>query len=383
MKRRKLLIQTLVVLMVSVAVSCQVGPESLKIEGTIEDGNGEMIYLNELKVSGTKTIDSVKISRKGRFEFKVNTTNHKFYILATSPKSFITLQGDSAETISIKANYADFATNYSVTGSESSELIRQLNTNLQSTKFKLDSIAELASRTKDQQQLQEYSDKFQKTIDKQTEFSTQFLTDNPFSLAAVVALYQRYDNGAYVVQDLQKMKTVASALSVMYPESKHSKALLENTLQIMRNEKNNKLSQMIEQFGSNSPDIALPDSDGKEVKLSDLNAKYTLVQFWSAKDKTSRILNPVLVENYKNYKNKGFEIYQVSVDTDRVAWLTAIKMDKLTWTNVGDMKGSFSAVTSYNIQTIPYNYLLDPKGEIIAKNVRGPELANMLHKLLD
>jgi len=103
-----------------------------------------------------------------------------------------------------------------------------------------------------------------------------------------------------------------------------------------------------------------------------------LVHFWSAVESGSRIVNPVLVEIYQKYKNKGFEIYQVSVDKDRTEWLEAIDQDKMVWTQVGDMEGSIQAVMHYNIQSVPFNYLLDKDGNIIAKNLTGPAIDRTL-----
>jgi hypothetical protein len=88
------------------------------------------------------------------------------------------------------------------------------------------------------------------------------------------------------------------------------------------------------------------------------------------------------VELYRKYRSKKFEIYQVSIDENRFEWVDAIDKDKLGWINVGDMKGSILAVNSYNIQKIPFNYLLDPDGKIVAKDIQGPALNKTLGKFL-
>ena len=178
------------------------------------------------------------------------------------------------------------------------------------------------------------------------------------------------------------MRTAASALHSIYPQSDHVKALYENTVQLLKNKKSAEMKKFIQEKGANSPDIVLPDQNGKEIALSSLSGKFVLVQFWAAQDRGSRILNPVLVEAYKKYKNKGFEIYQVSVDTNRIEWVDAIDKDKLTWINVGDMEGSVHAVNVYNIKQIPYNYLLNKEGVIVAKNLQGPALNKVLAKFL-
>jgi hypothetical protein len=93
-------------------------------------------------------------------------------------------------------------------------------------------------------------------------------------------------------------------------------------------------------------------------------------------------MNPVLVEAYRNYKNKGFEIYQVSLDKNRIEWVDAIDKDELDWINVGDMEGSVLATRYYNIQAIPYNYLLDSEGRILAQDLKGPALDRALSTIL-
>jgi peroxiredoxin len=150
----------------------------------------------------------------------------------------------------------------------------------------------------------------------------------------------------------------------------------------MQEERNARLSRFIQQEGQNSPDIVLPDPDGKKIALSSLRGKYVLLHFWDSADRGSRIMNPVLVELYKKYHSKGFEIYQVSVDNNRYDWISAIDEDGLDWINVGDMEGSNIAVNTYNVTEIPFNYLLNKDGVIIGKNMAGSALDKMLGQTL-
>jgi peroxiredoxin len=150
----------------------------------------------------------------------------------------------------------------------------------------------------------------------------------------------------------------------------------------MTQEKNNKLQQFIEQNGVNSPDISLPNANGREISISSLSNKVILIQFWSAQNRDSRIQNEALVDLYSKYKSRGLEIYQVSVDTDRAAWLNAIEQDRLSWINVGDMKGSILAANTYNIQTIPSNYILDKDKRVVYKNLQGPDLDRAIGELI-
>ena len=218
-------------------------------------------------------------------------------------------------------------------------------------------------------------------ISEHSYFVTSFVKRNPFSLASVYALYQKWDDNNFVINDLQVIKTAASALFSVYPKNEQVIALYNNTLQFIKEERDKRLTNVIKNNAVNSPNIVLPDADGHVRDLWSLHGKYVLLHFWSAKDRASRIVNPVLSELYHKFKNRGFEIFMVSVDNDRAAWMEAIANDNLNCINVGDMKGSFQAASNYNIQELPFNYLMDKEGVIIGRNLKGPALNQALSQI--
>lgn len=361
-------------------------PRKSEISGVISNAAERTIYLEELMVASLRPVDSVKINRNGEFSFQHHVSIPTFFLLKLSENNFITLLVDSAEVVKIKADALYFAREYMVEGSPGSILVQQLNDKLNTTKQRLDSITSLyslyANRT-DYPLLKQQLDKaYENIVEDQINYSTSFVSEHPFSMASVLALYQKFDNENYVVRDIQALRIAASALNSFYPQSDHVKALYQNTLQLIARERNENLRRFIDETGTNSPEILLPDQNGKEIALSSLRGKYVLLHFWSALDQNSRIINPVLVEAYQKYRNKGFEIYQVSLDKDRQPWINAIQNDKLTWINVGDMQGSIQAVMHYNIQAVPFNYLLDKDGVVIARNLTGPALDRTLSNLL-
>jgi len=266
-------------------------------------------------------------------------------------------------------------------------LVKELTDQLNDTQHKLDSLRALHNLYRgnsDYAQMKEqWNQEAEQIKETQREFSKEFVMNNPFSMASVLALYQKFDPQTYVINDLQTMRVAASALNSFYPESPHVKALYQNTIQLMKEEQSAQVRQLIQEQGENSPDIVLPTPEGEEVALSSLRGEVVLLQFWSALDRNSRIFNQALVEAYNKYHNKGFEIYQVSVDDNRIEWVDAIDQDQLAWINVGDMEGSTLAARAYNVQSVPFNYLLNEEGEIIAKNLKGPALDNALSKLLN
>lgn len=355
------------------------------ISGRITHAEGKKIYLEEVLVSSTRPVDEVEIDKNGEFEFKGRVSIPKYYMLKLSGNNFITLLVDSLDDVFIEADIANFSREYNVEGSAGSSLVKKLNDKLFSTRARLDSlesVKKLYGATASQTILDE---EYNRIKQEQIEFSTSFVMENPFSMASILALYQKFDDTDqnYILRDLQTMRTAASALNSIYPESEHVKALYQNTLQYLQEQQAAQVQKFIQEQGENSPDIVLPDPDGREIALSSLRGKIVLLQFWAAEDRASRVVNPVLVEIYEKYKNKGFEIYQVSIDENRIEWIDAIDKDRLSWINVGDMKGSIHVVNVYNIQTIPYNYLLDEEGIIIAKDLKGPNLDRAISKLLE
>lgn len=358
------------------------------IHGKITHAKGETVYLEELLTSSTKQIGEAKINGKGEFEFKGVTSIPTFYLLKITDRNFITLLVDSAETVVVEADAANFYREYNVSGSLGSEQVKELDVNLKLTRHKLDSLQSLNDLYEGNPEYDnirpQWAEEYEKIVEEQVAFSTNFVQKNPFAMASVLALYQKLNNADqfYIIRDLQVMRTAASALNSIYPQSEQVQALYNNTLQFVRQQQAAKMQQFIQEQGENSPDIVLPNPEGNDVALSSLRGKVVLLQFWAAVDRGSRIQNPVLVDVYKKYKSKGFDIFQVSVDQNRSEWVDAIDTDKLSWTNVGDMEGSTLATRIYNVKSVPFNYLLDKEGVVVAKNLKGPALDKALAQLL-
>lgn len=134
--------------------------------------------------------------------------------------------------------------------------------------------------------------------------------------------------------------------------------------------------------GQPAPDIALPGPDGQIYRLSSLRGKWVLIDFWASWCRPCRMENPNVVRLYQKYHPKGFEIFGVSLDYQREAWLQAIKQDNLMWTHVSDLKGWQSAAAQlYRINSIPSTVLVDPEGRIAAKGLRGASLEARLREI--
>ncbi len=135
-------------------------------------------------------------------------------------------------------------------------------------------------------------------------------------------------------------------------------------------------------IGSDAPEIALPTPAGPIMRLSDLRGKYVLIDFWASWCGPCRRENPNVIKTYATYKDKGFEIFGVSLDQEKSAWINAIAKDQLTWPHVSDLQYWNSvAAQAYQVSSIPMTFLLDPQGKVIAKGLRGESLNQYLANL--
>ncbi|MBL0742988.1 TlpA family protein disulfide reductase [Chryseolinea sp. Jin1] len=134
--------------------------------------------------------------------------------------------------------------------------------------------------------------------------------------------------------------------------------------------------------GNGFIDFKQTDLDGKTVSLSSYKGNYVLLEFWASWCGPCRQENPNLKKEYELYKDKGFQVLGVSLDDNATKWKKAIEKDGLPWAHVSDLKGwNNEAAVQYGVRAIPANFLIDPQGKIIARNLRGEELAKKLEEI--
>jgi thiol-disulfide isomerase/thioredoxin len=136
-------------------------------------------------------------------------------------------------------------------------------------------------------------------------------------------------------------------------------------------------------IGITAANFTQPTADGTGVSLASFRGKYVLVDFWASWCIPCRAESPALVKAYEQFKGKNFDIFSVSIDEKKDKWLKAVKDDGYTWTQVSELRGwESSAASMYGVSAIPFNFLIDPNGVIIARNLRGDKLVKKLAELL-
>ncbi|MCB9192775.1 MAG: AhpC/TSA family protein [Flavobacteriales bacterium] len=356
------------------------GQKGAVVKGNLDNAEGEMIVLEKLSPTDVIATDSVEIGNGG--DFKLSTgeiTEPGFYRVRINQNNFVILLLNDGEKAELSGNALDFYRSYEVTGSEGSTKLRALDARLRKDYELQDSLRK--SFMKFQAEGHPRLDSIAQSIDEvfkvaQTEkvaFVKDFIDQNPNSLATLSAIQSvRYDENS------ELFDKVASNLESVYPNSEYVKQFKKQLVDLKAKQQ----AQARTGVGAQAPEIVVQTPDGETIKLSDFKGKVTMIDFWASWCKPCRAENPNVVRVYNQYKDKGFEIFGVSLDQDKAKWIEAIKQDGLTWKHGSELQfWQSSFVPAYNLDGIPMTYLLDENGVIIAKGLRGQQLEAKLQEI--
>ncbi len=379
-----------VIVITFIMFSCS-NEDNVIVKGTYPAGTGEHLQFEMLNISETQFIDSVKINRKGDFHISLNLDNPELILIKNARGQYINLLAFPEDNIRLNIPEESFRKGYAVSGSEASEKIRLLVKTVNHTRKQLDSITDIFDNLEDVEgaEAEQLTASYQKIFMEQKKNNIRFVVENLGSLASVYALYQRISDDVYIlnnVKDLQYFKIVADSMKIKHPGSTLTSSLVNDVEKRLREYKNmlamNELSkQNIVEAGM--IDLTIEDPEEKEISLSSLKGKVVLLNFWASWNSESRDFNHRLKTIYDQYHDRGFEIYSVSLDSDRNSWKNAIFYEEYPWINVCELTYPYSyAATLYNVTSLPSNYLIDRDGNIVAKNVAGKAVATYLDNLL-
>lgn len=360
-----------------IAAACTTGA---KIEGTLEGAPSKEVVVRMLDVNRYVTLDTLKVNEAGAFSYKVEIEKGQpefIYMFHNDTKiaSLLLEAGDNVKVIT------DTLGNCSIEGSEESVRLTQIEKAYGEALVKMADLAEKAQGENGE----EYRRQLGKEYVDYYRNSVKYVMENSHSLTVVPVFFQYFGADLPVFSqstDAIHFRNVSDSLETVYPDSKYVKALrTEAERRFNFLELQERLSS-VEPVGY--PDIELPDLKAQKRKLSEVEAKTILVYFWSAAEATQKMFNlDVLKPLYEDFHKKGFEIYAVSLDTDKTIWAQVVKEQNLPWINVCDSRGAASSyVTMYNIGALPAAFIIND-GELVDGDiVDEASLRNLIKKLL-
>jgi peroxiredoxin len=333
MKMRKVFKIFLLALLLQGGASLAQGKVStVSITGKAADTGSGYVYLQRFDDKVFFTVDSARMEN-GRFQIDTKIELPELYGLTLDKNQNPLYVFIDSERISVDLKPDSYYGKSTVTGSKAQDLFNEYK-KLDDESLKIDS----------------------------------FINTNPRSIVSAYVLYRHF------------------SYRLSPDEIDRNLGLLDRSLQQTQYARElRKLSGVLRTVepGKKAPDFTLNDQHGQPVKLSDHRGKYLLVDFWASWCGPCRRENPNLVKAWQKYKDQGFDVFGVSLDRKKENWLKAIKDDRLTWTQVSDLKfWNSEAAKLYGVRAIPSNLLLSPDGTILAKNLTGEALHSKLEELL-
>lgn len=326
---KTLTIATLSLLLSSAAVYAQ-EKSNVEITGTVKGLNSGKVYLQKFDNKMFFTLDSAEL-KDGTFKFNKTLKLPELYGLTVDKEESPLYVFLEKGKVDVSLDPEGYYRNSVVTGSASNDLF---------TSYKKQKEVKIGA----------------------------FIKENPSSLVAAYVLYRDFSYRLSPEEIRQNLQLLDPKLS-----NTPYVVVLKDLVNVLTSVG----------IGNKAPDFEGLTPEGKSIKLSDHFGKYLLLDFWASWCGPCRRENPNLVKAYQKYHDKGFEIFAVSLDKNKEAWLKGIKDDNLSWTHVSDLAFWNSAAAKlYGVRAIPANVLIDPNGVIVGRNLRGEDLDKKLEELL-
>lgn len=362
-------IKSLVLGLITVAMfSCN--KQTFNVNIDLQNAEGKKVYLQKVVDNEIVVLDSTVI-QNNKAIFVVNSENPatrysikidgvRYPIGFFSENQNVSIAGDLNDNRNIIAD-----------GSNAQQLLNEYN--VENKKFnnqfnELRQQYKTAAQNNDEAAIERIENEYNKVENNQNNYQTLFLTKNSNSFVAAYVLYSNRYN-----YELNELEDFVNNFNIK-EENDYSKLLDEYIAILQRVD----VGQPYLDFTQETP-------EGDMLSLSELvgKSKLLLIDFWASWCGPCRAENPNVVEVYKEYHEKGFDVLGVSLDMEKDKWIKAIEDDGLIWHNISDLKyWNNEAAKSYGISSIPSNLLLDENGTIIAKNLRGEDLRSKVQEIL-
>ena len=384
------------VITLALAVAAMAGVTSCNekkfhIDGTITGAADSTLYFENMGLDGAVKIDSAKLSEDGTFAFEGTApTAPEFYSLRIAGQ-FINIAVDSTETINIKAQYPQMATQYEVSGSEDCQRIKELSLMQSSLQAQVNAIAsnpELGA--------QAVADSVSRIVEAyKTRVKTEYIFKAPMKASSYFALFQTiYAGGQPVLlfnprtseQDIKVFGAVATSWDTFYPNEKRGENLHNIAIEGMKDVRYLRSQQQAEEIEASKVntsgilDFTLTDNTGAARSLSSLKGNVVLLDFHLFADQNSMKRIMWLRELYNKYHAQGFEIYQVAIDGDEHFWKT--QTAALPWISTRVDDNTSSVLQLYNVQQVPTFFLLDRSCNVVKRDAQIKDIDAEIKALL-
>lgn len=384
------------VITLALAVAAMAGVTSCNekkfhIDGTITGAADSTLYFENMSLDGAVKIDSAKLSEDGTFAFEGTApTAPEFYRLRIAGQ-FINIAVDSTETINIKAQYPQMATQYEVSGSEDCQRIKELSLMQSSLQAQVNAIArnpELGA--------QAVADSVSRIVEAyKTRVKTEYIFKAPMKASSYFALFQTiYAGGQPVLlfnprtseQDIKVFGAVATSWDTFYPNEKRGENLHNIAIEGMKDVRYLRSQQQAEEIEASKVntsgilDFTLNDNTGAARSLSSLKGNVVLLDFHLFADQNSMKRIMSLRELYNKYHAQGFQIYQVAIDGDEHFWKT--QTAALPWISTRVDDNTSNVLQMYNVQQVPTFFLLNRSCNVVKRDAQIKDIDAEIKALL-
>ena len=358
------------------------------VEGQISNAKDSILYFENVGIESINVIDSVKLGDSGDFSFSENATKApEFYRLRIADQ-IINICIDSTETVNVKGEYPGMASNYTISGSENCEKIKELTLKQMDLQNRAIAIQKNTALGVDVA-----NDSILKILaDYKQDVKNNYIYKEPMKAYSYFALFQTLGNWLIFnprtdKEDIKAFAAVATSWDTYYPHAERGQNLHNIAIEGMKNQriiaaKNQEFEIEASKVSESGVlDIALTDNNGNERHLTDLKGQVVLLDFhiFALEDSPARIIR--MRELYNKYHAQGLEIYQVSLDSDEHFWKQ--QTAALPWISVRDRDGIESQrLIMYNVQAVPDFFIIDRGNNLVKRAAQIKDLEEEIKKLL-
>ncbi|SKD06043.1 Peroxiredoxin [Chitinophaga ginsengisegetis] len=356
------------IFLLAAAVLVFAGANAQQVSGIVRGGNGKTIYLFNDQDNNP---DDSAVIKNEQFSFRVKGGKEPaVYALILQDVNYPLLFVTGNEPVQVTTSVATYPIATSVKGNENTLAMQEYQKAFEPLIKQAQELNEEAKQInpEDEPGKNAFRKKAETFSREVVNTGKQFITSHPKSIASIWLMMNELRSRL----EPEEFRQLFESLDKSVQESQYGQSVTAYVKSLKANVLN-----------VAADDFSQEDTKGKPVKLSSFRGKYVLVDFWASWCGPCRQENPNVVKAYNRFKDKNFTILGVSLDDNRDRWLRAIDQDGLAWTQVSDLRGWGNEVAvQYGVQSIPTNFLVDPAGKIIARNLRGEELEAKLEQLL-